>query len=316
MKRLVFTMVVLTTMIVNAGAMSYEQAQREALFLTDKMAYELNLTDAQYDAAYEINLDYLMGVASVDDVYGDYWTRRNLDMSYILLSWQWDLFTAATYFYRPLYWEAGYWHFGIYARYPRRTFFYFDKPRCYLSYRGGHSWAMNGGKSYYNGRQNQIRGNGTTNHSGMRDKWNSGSIGHNSAGGSSYSRQNSGSGVSRSGQSGSTNRSSSGSSYNRNSSGSRYNGSGSSTRVTVGNKSNSSYRGRQSSGSVRQNSSSSSSRSSGNVRSGSSRSSVKSSGSGIKSSGGSGMKSSGGAKGHMSSAPKSGGGQGFHSSKV
>ena len=31
-------------------AMSYEQARREAYFLTDKMAYELNLTPDQYDA--------------------------------------------------------------------------------------------------------------------------------------------------------------------------------------------------------------------------------------------------------------------------
>ena len=47
---------------VAASAMSYSQAREQALFLTDKMAYELNLTDDQYEAAYEINLDYLLSV--------------------------------------------------------------------------------------------------------------------------------------------------------------------------------------------------------------------------------------------------------------
>ena len=92
------TLVALLTMAVSTHAMSYEQARNEALFLTDKMAYELNLTDEQYEAAYEINLDYLMGVTSVDDVYGVYWERRNLDMSYILLEAQWNAFIAASYF--------------------------------------------------------------------------------------------------------------------------------------------------------------------------------------------------------------------------
>ena len=159
------------TIALTAKAMSFTQAQREALFLTDKMAYELNLTDEQYDACYEINLDYLMGVSTVDDLYGTYWTRRNLDMSYILLEWQLSAFRAATYFYRPLYWDAGCWHFGIYARYPRRTFFYFSRPTVYVSYRGGHSWRMNGGRSYYHGRSDHYR-RPADSHLGMRDRFN------------------------------------------------------------------------------------------------------------------------------------------------
>ena len=159
------------TIALTAKAMSFTQAQREALFLTDKMAYELNLTDEQYDACYEINLDYLVGVSTVDDLYGTYWTRRNLDMSYILLEWQLSAFRAATYFYRPLYWDAGCWHFGIYARYPRRTFFYFSRPTVYVSYRGGHSWRMNGGRSYYHGRSDHYR-RPADSHLGMRDRFN------------------------------------------------------------------------------------------------------------------------------------------------
>lgn len=163
----------MVSMAVTADAMSYEQARREALFLTDKMAYELNLNQEQYDAAYEINLDYLMGVTTVDDVYSDYWTRRNLDMSYILYDWQWNAFRAASYFYRPLYWRAGCWHFGVYARYPRRTFYYFDRPSIYVTYRGGHSWRSNGGRSFYHGRRNQFV-KAPDSHFGMRDRWDRG----------------------------------------------------------------------------------------------------------------------------------------------
>ena len=140
MKKLFFALMMMLTATVSANAMSYEQARNEALFLTDKMAYELNLTDEQYEAAYEINLDYLMGVTSRYDVYGTYWERRNLDLSYILLDWQWNAFIAASYFYRPLYWDAGYWHFGLSARYPHRDYFYFGRPHFYHSYRGAHAW--------------------------------------------------------------------------------------------------------------------------------------------------------------------------------
>ena len=42
------------------GRIGYEEARRQALFLSDKMAYELGLSDAQYQAVYEINLDYLL----------------------------------------------------------------------------------------------------------------------------------------------------------------------------------------------------------------------------------------------------------------
>ena len=39
---------VMMVMTVSATAMSYNAAKHEALFLSDKMAYELNLTAAQY----------------------------------------------------------------------------------------------------------------------------------------------------------------------------------------------------------------------------------------------------------------------------
>ena len=180
MKKFILALTALLVMTVSASAMSYEQARQQALFLTDKMAYELNLTDAQYEAAYEINLDYLMGVRTVDDLYGLYWERRNLDLSYILLSWQSRAFCDAAYFYRPLYWNAGYWHFGVYARYPYRDYFFFGRPTVYIEYRGGHSWHMNGGRSWY--RDRRICPPHHNNYFGMRDGFRRGDFGNGYSG--------------------------------------------------------------------------------------------------------------------------------------
>lgn len=180
MKKFIFALIAMVMMTVSATAMSYEQARQQALFLTDKMAYELNLTDEQYEAAYEINLDYLMGVRTVDDLYGPYWERRNLDLSYILLSWQYRAFCDAAYFYRPLYWNAGYWHFGVYARYPYRDYFFFGRPTVYIEYRGGHSWHMNGGRSWY--RDHRICPPHHNNYFGMRDGFRRGDFGNGYSG--------------------------------------------------------------------------------------------------------------------------------------
>ena len=179
MKKLIIALVAMFCMtFTTASAMSYEQARQQALFLTDKMAYELNLTDDQYEAAYEINLDYLMGVDTYDDLYGVYWRQRNLDLSYILLDWQYRNFCAASYFYRPLYWDGGFFHFGIYARYPRRDYFFFGRPHFYTVYCGGHSWRMNGGRSWYHGRQfGAPRPGSREPHFGMRDSFNRGDYG-------------------------------------------------------------------------------------------------------------------------------------------
>ena len=178
-------MIALLTMLTIATsgkAMSYEQARNEALFLTDKMAYELNLTDEQYEAAYEINLDYLMGVTSYDDVYGDYWERRNRDLSYILLDAQWQAYIAASYFYRPLYWSSGYWHFGIYARYPHRDYFFFGRPVFYATYRGAHAWHLHGTHGYYYSHRHHFRPAGGRAHYGMLDRWNKGEFRHHHGG--------------------------------------------------------------------------------------------------------------------------------------
>ena len=118
-----------------------------------------------------------MSVDTYDDLYGAYWRQRNMDLSYILLDWQYRTYLNATYFYRPLYWNAGYWHFGIYARYPRRDYFYFGRPHFYVSYRGGHSWRVNGNRSWYHGRSFGRPHPGGHPRVGMRDGFNRGDYG-------------------------------------------------------------------------------------------------------------------------------------------
>ena len=168
-------MALLLTVALSTMAMSYEQARDRALFLTDKMAYELNLNDEQYEAAYEVNLDYLMSISTYDDLYGTYWTRRNMDLSYILFDWQYNAFCSAAYFYRPLIWTNGVWRFSIYVRYPNRTYFYFGRPAFYATYYGGHSWHRNGGRSWYHGRTFGPRPGESR--FGMRDRYDRGDFG-------------------------------------------------------------------------------------------------------------------------------------------
>ncbi|WP_295434457.1 hypothetical protein [uncultured Prevotella sp.] len=104
MKRLFTSFIIMMITTVTLQAMTYSQARQEALFLTDKMAYELGLYESQYDAVYEINLDYLMALSSKNDLYSSAWTRRNLDLSYVLTAAQYNAFIGADYFYRPVYW--------------------------------------------------------------------------------------------------------------------------------------------------------------------------------------------------------------------
>ncbi|MBR4920509.1 MAG: hypothetical protein IKZ62_04230 [Prevotella sp.] len=131
-------MAMMMVMTITANAMSYNAAKNEALFLSDKMAYELNLTDAQYDAVYEINLDYLMSVNGRHDAYGTWWNRRNTELRFVLNGWQFNKFMELTYFYRPITWHNGAWRFHIYSHYDRTRFFK-HHPTVFASYKGGHT---------------------------------------------------------------------------------------------------------------------------------------------------------------------------------
>ena len=139
---------VLTTIVVAAQAMSFTQARQEALFLSDKMAYELHLTMDQYEAVYEINLDYFLSIRYEEDVFGIYWNHRNTDLRFVLNTWQYRKYITTVDFYQPAMWRRGSWVFSIYTRYDRGNHFR-QPPMVYGTYRGGRN---RGTISFYEGR--------------------------------------------------------------------------------------------------------------------------------------------------------------------
>jgi len=147
MKRFILTLTLVLAAVMTAQALPYRTARKQALFLSDKMAYELNLTQEQYEYVYQINLDYFMNVNSYD-VYGTMWDYRNDDLRYVLFDWQYSLFLATDYFYRPLRWYTSRWVFPIYGRY-NVGFYYYDRPHFYRTYRGGGWHRPMGGPSPY-----------------------------------------------------------------------------------------------------------------------------------------------------------------------
>ena len=163
----IFTLAMMMTIAISANAMSYSEAKNEALFLSDKMAYELNLTNDQYDAVYEINLDYLMSVNGRNDLYGSWWDRRNIDLQFVLTAYQYNKYLGLSYFYRPLSWNAGHVALNIYGQYTNRNHFYKGRPTVFANYRGGnnrkanHYAGRNGGGSTWRNTGN-INGGGST----------------------------------------------------------------------------------------------------------------------------------------------------------
>ena len=106
MKRILFILLTtLSTAVCSAGtdAMSNSKVRKETRFLTDKMAYELNLNTEQYNDVYEINYDFISGIRYLmDDVlygnewalnrYYDYLDVRNDDLRWVFSSRQYARF--------------------------------------------------------------------------------------------------------------------------------------------------------------------------------------------------------------------------------
>ena len=140
----------LAVSIPSMGAMSISKMRENARFLTDRMAYELHLSQMQYDDVYEVNYDFINSVRYImDDVvrgygyavdrYYDYLDYRNEDLRWILSSSQYHLFMRVDYFYRPIYTTHNNWLFRIYDIYHDVKHFYFGKPHHYKTYNGCHS---------------------------------------------------------------------------------------------------------------------------------------------------------------------------------
>lgn len=173
MKRILFMLfaVIMSTAVCHA-AMSNSKVRKEIRFLTDKMAYELNLNTAQYNDVYEINYDFISGVRYLmDDVlrgeewalnrYYDYLDIRNDDLRWVLSRRQYSRFMQAAYFFRPIYVSGGHWSFRIYVTYTNPNHFYYPRPYHYRTYCGGHNRVHYYNVSYYRGRHNYPTYNGS-----------------------------------------------------------------------------------------------------------------------------------------------------------
>lgn len=154
MKKFIITLSIAVSIammaVTNAWAMSTSTIREHARFITDRMAYELDMTPRQYEDCYEINYDFIYainpimkevanGYSYAIDRYYDYLDYRNDDLHYILTNRQYAQFLSLEYFYRPVYAYRGDWYFRVYQIYNNRKFFYFDAPTIYRSYAGAHS---------------------------------------------------------------------------------------------------------------------------------------------------------------------------------
>ena len=135
MKRYLLTLLIVLAGTLSAKALSYSEARDRAWFLTDKMAYELNLTPDQYDRVYQVNLDYFLSIACESDCHSRYWHYRDTDLRFILWDWQYRLYVTLDYFYRPIRWVRAAWHYPICDHY-RYGYYYYERPRVYVSYHG------------------------------------------------------------------------------------------------------------------------------------------------------------------------------------
>lgn len=169
MKRILFLLFAVglgASMTVMAG-MSTSKVRKETRFLTDKMAYEMNLSTQQYNDAYEINYDFIYSVRNIMDYVArgyewaldDYYEAldiRNDDLRWVLSDVQYRRFMGADYFYRPIYVTGGRWNFRVYVNYPNRSLFYFGVPYHYRTYCGAHYRPYIHHTSYYRGRYNNF----------------------------------------------------------------------------------------------------------------------------------------------------------------
>ncbi len=147
MKKLLLTLLVVMSSA-SVFAMSSYRARQEAWFLTDKMAYELYLTEDQMEDVFEINYDYFRSLVNYRLPYTLEYNRRLEDLSFVLSAWQWRKFRAIEDFVTPVKVINTSWSFVIYNRYVRGLNYY-NKPRVYSIYVGGHK----NNPGYYKGRQ-------------------------------------------------------------------------------------------------------------------------------------------------------------------
>lgn len=164
---------IMTSCFVNSGVcyeygatttVSTSNIRTNARFLSDRMAYELGLSERQYSDVYEVNYDFiynisrimpdvLAGYSDAIDMYYTFLDYRNADIACILTHAQFLKYEARECFYRPVYTSNSRWIFRVYTVYTNRTHYYYNRPLVYLSYCGAHS-RQHYSHGYYNSYSN------------------------------------------------------------------------------------------------------------------------------------------------------------------
>ena len=130
------TMALMVTIATQAAATTFEEARQDALFLTDKMTYELGLSTVQANNVYEINLDYVVGVTIQGVRLSTAQQQRDADLRYVLSDYQYYLYKKTKYFYRPMASSHNAWSLTIYNYYTDRNRMMAPRPSVYTDYRG------------------------------------------------------------------------------------------------------------------------------------------------------------------------------------
>ena len=156
----ILLVMLLSWIVLPAFASRLGDIRVNARFLTDRMAYELRLTNRQYDDIFEINYDFFYNVDPYIDrmSYGDpyaldmyyrYLDERNDDIRWVLSRKHYKRFMRLEHFFLPIYAVNRVCYIRIYNIYPNRTHFYYGRPAHYFSYHGGHCRHHCGGVSFY-----------------------------------------------------------------------------------------------------------------------------------------------------------------------
>lgn len=156
----ILLMLALSWIVLPASASRLGDIRVNARFLTDRMAYELRLSNRQYNDIFEINYDFFYNVDPYIDrmSYGDsyaldmyyrYLDERNDDIRWVLSRRHYVRFMSLEHFFLPIYAVNRVCYIRIYNIYPNRTHFYYGRPSHYYSYHGGHCRNHHGGISFY-----------------------------------------------------------------------------------------------------------------------------------------------------------------------
>lgn len=163
MKTIKITLLIVMMICISFSANAYVSSstiRENSRFLTDKMAYELNLNANQRDDVFEVNYDFVHNVRYImDDVvrndsyaldkYYSFLNNRNDDLRWILSDKQYSKFITLEYFNRPLYNTGISWSFRVFNHYCDMRHFFYPRPTHYFTYNGGHCRKYFNNVSYY-----------------------------------------------------------------------------------------------------------------------------------------------------------------------